>query len=81
MLMSPTKAYLTKREEQLLKHLASGGTIKTFAGRYNLAEDTVKKHRNNLHKAIDCHCRAELTQYAIKFGYVILPTYVVLPMG
>lgn len=66
------KKILTKRHEQLLKHIAKGGTNKEFATKYNLSLKTVDAHRWGMMKEIDCHNIAQVTQYAIKHGFIEL---------
>ena len=70
--MKEHKATLTKRHEQLLKHIANGGSSKDFAEKYKLSPKTVSTHRLAMMKEIDCHSVSEVTRYAIKFGYIDL---------
>lgn len=70
--MLERKATLTKRCEQLLKHIANGGSSKDFAAKHNISMKTVDTHRCYLMREIDCHNVSEVTRYAIKFGYIVL---------
>jgi DNA-binding NarL/FixJ family response regulator len=66
------KITLTKRQEQMLKHIANGGTCKDFAEKYKVALKTAEAHRYDMMRQIDCHNMAQVTRYAIKFGFIDL---------
>lgn len=66
------KKVLTKRHEQILKHIARGGSSKSFAEKHKLSLKTVDAHRWSMMKEIDCHNVAEVTMYAIKYDFIQL---------
>lgn len=68
------KVELTRRELQILKHVAGGGLNRTFATKALISVETAKKHRANLMKKLDCHTPADLTRYAIKYSYIDIHT-------
>lgn len=61
-------AVLTPREREVFQLLAVGKANKEVAAMLNLSLGTVKKHRENLQRKLDCHSAAELARLAIREG-------------
>ncbi len=61
-------AVLTPREREVFQMLAIGKANKEVAAALDLSLGTVKKHRENLQRKLDCHSAAELARLAIKEG-------------
>ncbi len=59
---------LTAREREVFLLLAIGKSNKEVAAELNLSLGTVKKHRENLQRKLDCHSSAELARLAIREG-------------
>jgi DNA-binding NarL/FixJ family response regulator len=61
-------AVLTPREREVFQLLAIGKANKEVAALLDLSLGTVKKHRENLQRKLDCHSAAELARLAIREG-------------
>jgi DNA-binding NarL/FixJ family response regulator len=61
-------AALTPREREVFQLLAVGKANKQVAAMLGLSLGTVKKHRENLQRKLDCHSAAELARLAIREG-------------
>ncbi|MEJ2153385.1 MAG: response regulator transcription factor, partial [Gemmatimonadota bacterium] len=61
---------LTKRERQVLVHVAMGRSNKEVAAEFGISVRTVETHRENLMRKLDIHSVAELTRLALKTGLV-----------
>lgn len=59
---------LTPREREVFHLLAHGKTNKEVAVELSITLGTVKKHRENLQRKLDCHSAAELARLAIREG-------------
>jgi DNA-binding NarL/FixJ family response regulator len=59
---------LTPREREVFQLLALGKANKEVAVQLDLSLGTVKKHRENLQRKLDCHSAAELARLAIREG-------------
>jgi DNA-binding NarL/FixJ family response regulator len=59
---------LTPREREVFQLLALGKANKEVAAMLSLSLGTVKKHRENLQRKLDCHSAAELARLAIREG-------------
>jgi DNA-binding NarL/FixJ family response regulator len=59
---------LTPREREVFQLLALGKANKEVASLLGLSLGTVKKHRENLQRKLDCHSAAELARLAIREG-------------
>ncbi|MDP3480728.1 MAG: LuxR C-terminal-related transcriptional regulator [Desulfoprunum sp.] len=57
---------ITTREEEILRHLASGKTSKEIARKLFISPHTVDTHRRSLLKKLKCRSVVELTQIAFK---------------
>ena len=65
---STTLGVLTPREREVFQLLALGKANKEVAAMLGLSLGTVKKHRENLQRKLDCHSAAELARLAIREG-------------
>ncbi len=63
---------LTAREREVAQLVAEGGTSKSIADRLNLSETTVETHRRQIMKKLGLGSVAELTQFAVREGLLIL---------
>jgi DNA-binding NarL/FixJ family response regulator len=61
-------AALTPREREVFQLLALGKANKEVAAALDLSLGTVKKHRENLQRKLDCHSAAEIARLAIREG-------------
>ena len=59
---------LTPREREVFQLLALGKANKEVARELDISLGTVKKHRENLQRKLDCHSAAELARLAIREG-------------
>jgi len=59
---------LTPREREVFQLLAIGKANKEVASALDLSVGTVKKHRENLQRKLNCHSSAELARLAIREG-------------
>jgi DNA-binding NarL/FixJ family response regulator len=57
---------LTKREMEVLIHVANGQFNKEIANSLNISERTVKNHVSNIFKKIDVNDRTQAAVFAIK---------------
>ncbi len=63
-----TKLVLTKREAEVLTHIAEGETSREIADKLFLSLNTVNTHRMNIMKKLDIHDTAGLVKYALHHG-------------
>jgi DNA-binding NarL/FixJ family response regulator len=63
-------ALLSKREHEVLAHLAGGSSVKLTAERLGLAANTVDNHKARLMRKLHIHTVVELTRYAVREGLV-----------
>ena len=61
---------LSRREIELLAHLASGLCVKECAQRMRLADNTAKNYKSRLMKKLKVHKAADLTRLAVREGLV-----------
>jgi len=61
---------LTKREYQVLRHLAYGLSNREIARSLNISIETVKEHVQNILRKLDAADRTELAVWALKRGLV-----------
>lgn len=67
---------LTSREREVLQLIAEGLSNKEIGDKLFISPKTVKVHRSNLMEKLELHNTAEITQYAIRNGFIhidILP--------
>ncbi|MBV9081515.1 MAG: response regulator transcription factor [Acidobacteriaceae bacterium] len=63
-------AALTLREQEILKLLAEGRTVRQTAIELSLSIKTVEAHKLNLMRKLDIHDRATLIEYAVQRGVI-----------
>lgn len=63
---------LTTREREIVQLIAEGKANKEIADKLGISIKTVKNHRSNLMEKLDLHNTAEITQFAIRSGLIIL---------
>ncbi|MDQ2777728.1 MAG: response regulator transcription factor [Acidobacteriota bacterium] len=61
---------LTSREQEILRLLAEGRTVRETAEELGLSAKTVEAHKLNLMRKLDIHNRATLIEYAIEKGFI-----------
>ncbi len=61
---------LTRREREVLQHIANGYTSPQIAQILYISKKTVENHRQNIMKKLNIHDTAGLVRYAIKIGLV-----------
>ena len=61
---------LSKRETEVLYHLAMGLNCKEIARALGLSHKTVEKHQYSLRRKLKTHRTAELTRFAIREGLI-----------
>ncbi len=61
---------LTKREKEVLTHLAEGENNKKIAEALTISPKTVARHRENIMRKLNLHSRSELVRYAIRKGII-----------
>jgi len=64
--------FLTLRESEVLKLIASGLTNKQIADKLFISIKTVETHRKNIMQKLDVHTIADLVKYTIKTGLLDL---------
>ena len=69
----PRKNSLTTRENEVLKLLAEGRTVRSAAGVLGLSVKTVDAHKFNLMRKLGIHNKAELVMWAIQKRVVKVP--------
>jgi two-component system, NarL family, response regulator NreC len=72
----PRSRTLTTREQEVLKLLAEGMTVRSAAATLRLSVKTVDAHKFNLMRKLRIHNKAELVMWAIQKKVVKLPTSV-----
>lgn len=60
--------FLSKREKQVLKVIASGYSVKRASNELNISHHTVSSHIKNIYSKLNISSRAEATQKAIELG-------------
>lgn len=61
---------LTAREQEVMKLLAEGRTVREVASELSLSIKTIEAHKLNLMRKLDIHNRASLIEYAIQTGMI-----------
>jgi DNA-binding NarL/FixJ family response regulator len=61
---------LTSREQEVMRLLAEGRTVREVASELSLSVKTVEAHKLNLMRKLDIHNRASLIEYATQQGWV-----------
>ncbi len=63
-----TYGNLTVREQEILRLLAHGGSVKEIADQLYISAKTVTNHRANILGKLELHSTADLVRYAAKLG-------------
>ena len=71
--LRPAKSSLTPREQEVMKLLAEGNTVRKIAGMLGLSLKTIEAHKFNLMRKLDIHNKAELVHCAIRRRIVKVP--------
>lgn len=61
---------LTSREQEVVRLLAEGRTVRQVAKELSLSSKTVEAHKLNLMRKLNIHNRASLVDYALRTGMV-----------
>ena len=61
---------LTLREQEVLKLLAEGRTVRETAAELALSAKTIEAHKLNVMRKLDIHSRSSLIQYAVSKGII-----------
>jgi two-component system response regulator NreC len=64
----PRPSVLTTREQEVVRLLAEGRTVREVAAELSLSIKTIEAHKLNLMRKLDIHNRTTLIQYAIQAG-------------
>ena len=65
--------HLTKREVEILRHVAEGMSSPQIAKKLYLSVSTVNSHRTNIMKKLNIHDTARLVRYAIQTNIISVP--------
>ena len=63
-------ADLTPREEEVLRHLALGSSMKEIAAVLNISTKTVDTYRTRANLKLNHRTRADIVRFAIKSGWM-----------
>lgn len=66
----PPETILTLREREVLQHLAEGDTVKDISKKLYLSDHTVRTHRNNLRRKLNCKNTPQMVAKAIRSGLI-----------
>ena len=66
---------LTCREQEIMRHLAEGATIRTIADLLHISPKTVENHRANIMKKLELDSSVELVRFAAKTGLIDLDSW------
>jgi two-component system, NarL family, response regulator NreC len=61
---------LTAREQEVMRLLAEGRTVREVAAELSVSVKTIEAHKLNLMRKLDIHNRASLVEYAIQTGVI-----------
>jgi len=67
----PRNTVLTSREQEVMRLLAEGRTVREVAAELSLSVKTVEAHKLNLMRKLDIHNRASLVEYASQQGWLV----------
>lgn len=68
---------LTLREQEVMRLLAEGRTVREVASELSLSVKTIEAHKLNLMRKLDIHNRASLIEYAVRTGLIAAPQVLV----
>lgn len=69
----PRPQMLTAREQEVVRLLAEGRTVREVADELSLSVKTIEAHKLNLMRKLNIHDRASLVEYAVEQGIVPRP--------
>lgn len=69
-LREPTGGSLTRREREIVRHVAVGLRNAEVADKLGVSEGTVKTHLNNIFQKLGLRDRVELALYAVRMGII-----------
>ena len=69
----PRSSTLTTRENEILKFLAEGNSVKEIAIILGLSVKTIEAHKFNLMRKLDVHNKSQLITYAIQKKIITIP--------
>lgn len=69
-LREPAGVLLTRREREIVRHVALGLRNAEVAERLHVTEGTVKTHLNNIFQKLGLRDRVELALYAVRMGII-----------
>ncbi len=69
-LREPTGVSLTRREREIVRHVALGLRNAEVAEKLHVTEGTVKTHLNNIFQKLGLRDRVELALYAVRMGII-----------
>jgi len=68
-------ASLTSREQEILRHLAEGESLKQISDQLCISPKTVENHRTNIMAKLDLHSTVELVRYAARLGLIDIDSW------
>lgn len=69
---SPDKGVVSKREEEVLRVMATGASISEAAGQLYISVKTVKNHLSSIYDKLDSHDRSQAVLKAVRMGLIQL---------
>jgi two-component system, NarL family, response regulator NreC len=66
----PRGSALTLREQEVMRLLAEGRTVREVASELALSVKTIEAHKLNLMRKLDIHNRTSLIEYAVRVGLI-----------
>ena len=63
---------LTPREQEVMRLMAEGSSLKETSKKLFISPKTVENHRNNIMRKLDLHSTVEVIRYAAKLGVIDL---------
>ncbi len=68
--MGSTRPLISKREEEVLRLMATGVSIPEAARRLYISVKTVKNHLSSIYQKLDSHDRAQAVLKAMRMGLI-----------
>jgi DNA-binding NarL/FixJ family response regulator len=70
----PRPSVLTLREQEVMRLLAEGRTVREVAAELALSIKTIEAHKLNLMRKLDIHNRTSLIEWAVRMGLLVPQT-------
>ncbi len=67
----PRNSVLTLREQEVMRLLAEGRTVREVAAELSLSIKTIEAHKLNLMRKLDIHNRTSLIEWALRMGLLV----------